>query len=116
MPIIISVPHIRYDDGIVNVELAPQQPIGGWEINVVIRKRFGGPPGTLSGLVVRSCASGYNNVSGVNVLNSGLGQFAISLDGSVLSGQNYGNYALEIFRTGSGVQTMLANGFIQNMP
>jgi hypothetical protein len=57
-------------------------------------------------------ASGYYGVSGMNIVNSGQGQFRITLDAVDTSGFVAGNYAYEIRRLNSGNITSLTQGYI----
>lgn len=99
-----SVP--RYNSFSFTVSLAPPVAIGGWGISFQVQKRFGG----ISGLITKSVSSGFNNSSGINITNSGLGIFTISIQGVDTSGLEYGNYAYAVDRTDT--RTTLSEGYM----
>ena len=96
----------RYEDGVLTVSMEPPVPIGGWTIQFAVVKNFGGT----NYLINKSVASGYNNASGINILNSGNGVFNVNINGVDTSGMNYGNYAHATTRLDSGAYTVLAEG------
>lgn len=95
-----------YEDGNITMGLQPPGPIGGKSIEFAMMKRPGG-----SGIVLKSCASGFVNVSGINILNSGTGIISINLFQSEISGQEAGNYFYQIRETTSGHRTVISEGF-----
>jgi hypothetical protein len=99
---------VRGDDGTLTVVLTPPVPVGGWEIRFSVTKRFGG----LDTLITKSCMSGYNNVSGVNVTNSGQGIFNVALGSLDTSGMEPGLYATRCERLTSGARTTLTEGYL----
>lgn len=112
MPIITNIPQVKFDDGFFNVALVPAQNISGWTIEMKTTKRFGGS----SGLIVKSCASGYNNVSGIQVVNGAQGKFKVAITSLDTSGLEYGNYATEINRLDSGSHVALTQGYLSLIP
>lgn len=99
---------IKYDDGVLTIALTPPAPIGGWDLRFSLTKRFGGE----SLLVTKSCASGYNNVSGINIVNSGQGIFNVALSSVDTSGLQPGLYASRCERMNSGARTTLSEGYM----
>lgn len=98
--------------GTLRIILNPPQPIGGWNIEWYLGKRAGG----LSGTVHKYVNSGYNNVSGINLQNSGQGIFDISIDSVDTSGRDPGNYYYRAIRLGSGLQTQISYGYMKLLP
>ena len=96
-----------YEDGLLVISMTPEEPVGGWTLQTVVTKRFGGTP-----LVSRYMASGYYGVSGMNIVNSGQGIFSVTLNSSDFSGKDPGNYAFQITRTDSGSRTNLTDGYL----
>lgn len=102
---------IRYEDGIITVNLTPPVAITGWSIVWTCQKRFGNTPDPVA---VRSASSGFNGVSGITVTNAGQGVFTIQLPTQAeMSGRDFGNYANSAIRTDSGYRTVLSQGFMQ---
>lgn len=113
MPVYTDLQMVKFEDGTFVVSLAPPAPIGGFSLRWQIMKRFG----STSGLVVKSAASGYgNNVSGINVTNSGAGVMQITLNSSDTSGLDYGNYVHALERLDSGSRTVISEGFFSVLP
>jgi len=113
MPVIADFGEFaQYEDGLINVSLAPPTNISGWSLQFQVGKRFG----WTSGLITRSCASGFNNVSGINVVNGAQGQFKISLQSVDTSGMNFGAYAGYCQRLDSGFHTNLVEGYLIVVP
>jgi len=99
----------KFEDGQFVVQMSPPNPIGGWTLQWTMMRRFGG----ISGLIVKSCASGYGtNQSGISVLNSGNGQLQINIYSPDTSGLNFGVYAQNLVRLDSGFNTVLLEGFL----
>lgn len=97
----------RYEDGVLAVEMTPPTNISGWAIEAILTRRFGEE----TPIARKSCASGFNNVSGINITNGGQGHFQVSFFASEVSGVDPGNLACVIRRTQSGVQTEISKGF-----
>jgi len=108
MPVIADIPFTKFEDGTLTISLEPSVAIGGWNIQFQVWKRFGGE----SGLITKSTASGYNNVSGIDITNSGLGIFDISIGSHDTSGLDFGNYASKAERLTSGNRTVLTEGYL----
>lgn len=104
---------ISYSDGLLTIGLQPPTAIGGWAIDCKVTKRFGGE----SGLIQKSCASGYGNgASGITVTNSGQGIFAVRVNEGNTSGLDPGTYAILAKRTNSGFVTPLTQGWLILLP
>lgn len=101
-----------YEDATIQVNLSPPTNISGFDLRFRLMSRFGG----VSGLVVKTCASGYNNVSGINVNNGPQGQFQIRLNSIDTSGLDTRNYSYSVERTTSGSRTILTEGFVVILP
>lgn len=105
------------ENGTLIVSMIPPINISGWSIEYVQTERFGGATarsGTgqgFSGTVTKWAASGYNNVSGINVTNGEQGIFSVSLLPADVSGQNPGTKAYFTARTDSGSVTILSAGY-----
>jgi hypothetical protein len=102
----------RGEDATVRIVLSPPTAIGGWHIRFLATRRFG----SLSGIFSRECASGYNGVSGVTVINSGTGVFDVRIDSVDTSGRSFANIVHCTKRLDSGHVTPLVEGFISLMP
>ena len=113
MAINADLPIARFQDGILNVDVEPSVAIGGWTIQFKVTGRHGFMSGAK---ILKSVASGYNDSSGINVTNSGNGQFQVRIFGSETSGLNYGAYAMQVERIDSGSQTVLVQGYLQVKP
>lgn len=109
MPITGNFSINRQVDCNIAVQMVPPTNIGGWAIQVWISKRFG----SSSGIIQAYANSGYNNVSGINILDSGAGIFSFKVPGAVTSGLDPGNYALEVRRTNSGRGVLIENGYME---
>lgn len=128
----------RGSDYYLTVNLVPQTPISGFSIQFESLLRFGG----ISGRIVASVASGYNNVSGINVTNGATGQFVVYIpatattnNSNLVSGYNYSGvvnlsgpsylnyptsdydaYAYQITRVDSGYTYPLCEGYLNLIP
>lgn len=103
---------VKFDDGSLAVSMTPPQPVGGWDIQFRVTKRFGGE----SGLIVKSCASGFAGVSGITIAASGEGDFTIRLNSLDTSGLSYGNYAYQTMRRNSGAFQVINEGYLLLTP
>ena len=101
----------RYDDGALIIGMIPPTPVGGWNIQFSLMKHLGG-----SGFVNKIVTSGFNNLSGISVTNSGQGVFNISLQSQDTSGLPYGNYPYAVERMDSGFRTTLTEGYVILLP
>lgn len=95
----------EYNDGTFTIPLSPPTAIGGWSLEFVQTKRFGGDP-----IFTLSCASGFSGVSGLAVVNSGQGILQATIPSAPVSGLDAGTYTFTLFRTDSGTRTVLAVG------
>ncbi len=107
MPVNMDFSLIRYEDGILSYGMEPAQPIGQWTIQFQLTKRFG----SVVPLVTKNVASGFNNASGIQITNSGLGQMNILINSIDTSGLCEGNYAYSVQRLDSGNQVVLTQGY-----
>ncbi len=112
MAIPINFSLIRGEDAILNVNLNPPTPIGGWNLQFRVNKRFG----SCSGLIFKNSASGFNGVSGITITNSGQGMFQIGINSVDTSGFQFGNYSFSTTRLDSGNVTVLNTGFLVLLP
>jgi hypothetical protein len=97
----------QFSDGMLTIGMAPPQPIGGWSIRLEVLNAFGG----MSGLIQKYCASGYNGVSGITVVNSGEGIMQVQFNSPDTSGMNYGNYPIVVEALQSGGRTPICEGY-----
>lgn len=107
MPVLIDFTLARSAKGTITMSVDPPTAIGGWTLQFQMTKR----PGSTSGLVTKSMASGYYNVSGMNITNSGQGVMSINFFPGEVSGMDLGIYAYQIQRLDSGFQTNLTAGW-----
>ena len=113
MPIYANFPLVSYADGLLSISMRPPTNIAGWNIQVQFLPRYGAS----SGLITKSCASGYGGgQSGVTVLNSGNGQFSIDVWSRDTSGFDAKNYYYSARRLDSGYAATLAEGFLVLTP
>lgn len=96
----------RSSKGTITLVMTPPVAVGGWDVRFTMSKRADG-----SGLVVKSTSSGFSGTSGIEVVNSGLGQFNITLRPNEVSGLPPGNYAFTLERYTSGFETVLTKGY-----
>ncbi len=107
MAVIVDFPIDRYEDGVLYINLTPPIAIGGQAIVFQVAKRFG----SSTPFITRSMSSGYYNVSGAGIVDSGNGQLSVQVNASDFSGQSFGNYAYQLHRADSGFATDLTQGF-----
>lgn len=112
MSVSVVFPYSQFSDGTLTIPLQPPTAIGGWNVRMTCMKRFGG----VSGFFVKSMASGFYGVSGMNIVNSGNGTMNATINSADTSGMAYGTYAVVIERMDSGFRTPLSNGFLINTP
>ncbi len=98
----------KREDALLEVPLTPITAIGGWSIETRFSRNFG----STSGWIVKSMASGFYGVSGMNISNSGVGIFYFEINSLDTSGLTAGNYAYTTVRTDSGFRTDLAQGYL----
>lgn len=96
----------RSEKGTLNVTTNPPTMIGGWTLECQMTKRQGGA----TALVIKSMASGYYGVSGMDMVNSGQGNYTVGFFPAEVSGKDPGAYSYNISRTDSGYQTTLVFG------
>jgi hypothetical protein len=112
MPVIANIQYFSYQDGILTINMIPPTPIGGWSITWSLTKRFG----STDYIAQRFVSSGLNNVSGINITNSGEGIFNVQVKSVDTSGLEWGNYAIYVKRTDSGFVTPLQEGYMVLQP
>lgn len=112
MPIISDFGLGQQEDGTLSIGLTPPTVISGWSLRFFVTKRFGG----VSGLIQAYAASGFNNVSGINVVNGQQGIFQVSIPSVATSGMDAGNLSYTIARLDSGSRTILSEGYILLTP
>lgn len=100
---------IKYEDGLIIIPMRPAVPVGGWSAAFRVTRRFGDG---LTPLVLKSTASGHDGVSGVTVMDSGLGKFGVTFTPADRSGLEPGNYAFQFERMDSGFRTVLTQGYM----
>mgnify|MGYP001597783148 CR=1 FL=1 len=108
MPIIADFKLDAGTDGILTINMSPPVNIQNWNIQFRATNRLGG----VSGLIIKSCASGFNNVSGINVVNAGAGIFDVDIRAQDTSGFNQGAYAHIVQRLDSGLVNDLVKGYL----
>ena len=109
MPVSTNIQVYPNSDFTIQTQVVPIVPIGSWNIQFQVMKRFFG----VSGLITLSTASGYSNYnSGMSIINSGTGIFAAKVSGGALSGWNGGAYSFSFSRQGSGVASLISEGYL----
>lgn len=106
MAVLIDYSLARFEDGTLIVELHPPQNITGWDIRYQMTKREGG-----TAIVSKSAASGFNNTSGISVLDAAAGVMQVSLFHGEVSGLDQGNYFYLVSRQNSGSFTEISKGY-----
>ena len=99
----------REDDGTITITLTPPASVGGWAVTFDITKRFGS---TDTPKMRKSMSSGFYNTSGMNIVTSGTGVLSASIRSVDTSGWETGLYAMKTYRTNSGNQQTLVEGFM----
>ncbi len=93
------------------MSLAPPTAVGGWTVVYEQMKRADGVP-----FITKQIASGFSAQSGITVVNSGQGVFAIQLFQSEMSGRNPGAFFYRVRRTDSGSLTPVSEGYRAYVP
>ena len=102
----------RFADGDLTVGLAPAANISGWTLQCTMWRRAQNISGSVSGLITKSAASGFNNVSGINVTNGVQGVFTVHFNRFDVSGNlDSGSYYFKVERMDSGNASVVAEGF-----
>lgn len=110
MPVYGDFRLIQSEDALDTFSMQNPTPIGSWDLQVYVSKRFG--IGS-SGLIVASAASGYGGgQSGITITNSGNGTFTFPINSPATSGWQAGNYATVISRLDSGYNSVLFLGYL----
>jgi hypothetical protein len=113
MPIQQDFSVSQWSDTAVTLVLNPPANVGGLTIEMFSTPRLGGS----DRIFTKSVASGYNAVSGIDIINSGEGIMSIRLDVSKdFSGRNPGNYAWKARVLTSGLNVDLGDGIISVNP
>lgn len=108
MPVEQDFPINRYVDQTIVIDISPPMPIGGLDIRMTVADRFG----STTPRFVKSMASGFYGVSGLNIVNSGAGLLSANIRSVDTSGLDWGNYAFEVKRWDSGAVTDLTQGYM----
>ena len=100
-------------DIVLNIQLTTQTSISGWALRFDLLNRFDSPQPIFSAF----CASGFNNVSGLNVINY-VGTIQVPLSHTLLSGvyQNKGALYHTMYRTDVGKGLSVEGGTITLTP
>lgn len=98
----------RYVDLSLVIDLRPPMPIGGLDLRLTVSDRFG----SITPRFVKSMSSGFYNVSGLNILDSGQGRISAKINSVDTSGLDWGCYAYELKRFDSGNVTDLTQGYL----
>lgn len=107
MPILTDFTLVRYEDATLTIGLSPPAPIGAWEIQFTLKNRFGG-----DAFVTKSVNSGFNNSSGINITDSGVGVFNVNINSVDTSGRDFGSYAFGVEKLNSGSRSTLVEGYL----
>lgn len=109
MPIQQDFGLVLREDGVIQTVMEPSTNIAGWNLQTLVTKR----PGHLSGLIVKSAASGYGGgQSGITITNSGQGIFTTAINSVDSSGFDPGAYAYRTERLDSGFRSVLTEGYL----
>lgn len=112
MPIQTNFRLERFADGDLTVGLTPPANISGWTLQMTMWRRAQNISGSVSGLITKSCASGFNNVSGINVTNGAQGIFTVGFNRFDVSGNlDSGAYYFKVERMDSGNASTIAEGY-----
>lgn len=96
-------------DNTIQLTLIPVTNVSAWSISFTSWNRFYG----ISGLISLTTNSGYSNyTSGMSIISSGTGVIGIKIPAAATSGWNPGAFAFSVNRAGSGVSTVLAEGYL----
>lgn len=106
MPRFADYAIVKLEDGILNVSMAPPVAISGWTLQFQLSKRAGSTSG-----LIKSCASGFNGVSGITVTDGSQGVFRMTLNSVDTSGVDFGNLFYNVTRLDSGSRTVLTEGY-----
>lgn len=113
MPKIADFAVVRQTQAVITINLTPPVSITGWNLQLQVGKRFDWS----SGLITKSLASGFiAGQSGLSIVDATVGILNASFAAGDTSGWDFGNYAYELSRLGSGVQGSLTQGFISILP
>lgn len=100
------------EDGVLSVTMVPPTNITFWSIQFQLMKRFD----SNSPLEVKSVASGFNNASGINIINGPGGQFYVNQPSLDVSGLPDGAYAYSVRRTDPGFAVGIMTGYRLSEP
>ena len=112
MPVIADFSIARNQDFTLPINLEPATNVSGWAVQFLAQNHFGG----VSGYMLKSAASGFNNVSGVNCVDGVQGRFTVKVFAQETSGLAFGNIAYSFNRMDSGFHTPLVLGFLTIAP
>ncbi len=123
MPVEVEISLVRQEDVVATLSMVPPVPISSWSIELNVSKRLGGET-----LFKKCYSSGYDTVSGIHILDSGVGParpgYLVSWAGILsfrinsvdTSGWTFGNYAFQVVRLDSGSRTVATEGYLLVTP
>lgn len=97
----------QYDDGVLQINITPPTSMSGQNVEFRVGRYFGGEMDT----IVKSCASGFNGVSGIALANGGA-TLNVTIASVDTSGMQYGNWSYQARRTTSGFVTETTLGLM----
>ena len=111
MPVSVEISLVRQEDVVATLSMTPPVAISSWSIELNVSKRLGGTT-----LFKKSYSSGYDEVSGIHILDSGAGILSIRINSADTSGWTFGNYAFQVVRLDSGSRTVATEGYLLVTP
>lgn len=106
MPVFSDFALGRLENGSLTISMSPPTGISGWSLQYIQTRRLGG-----TAIVSKFAASGYNNVSGINVTDGARGVLSVALTPGEMSGFTDGTYSYQVLRINSGLQTVISTGY-----
>ncbi len=106
MPVFKNFTLYKEQDAVVGVAIEPATPIGGWSLRFRVKTHSD----STSGVIEKFVSSGLNNLSGINVTDSGQGTIAVDITSADTSGLKPRTYFYELRRTDSGEESPLTKG------
>ncbi len=97
----------KLENGNLTIGLASPTNISGWTLELALMKRFGSD----NPVATKFCASGFDGVSGITVLDGNTGIVRCKIDSIDTSGLNYRPIAYSLTRLDSGFRTDIAQGY-----
>lgn len=113
MPIQQDFQASYWSENNVTLALNPPAPVSGLAITFSCTRRAGGDDVVL----LKSCASGFNGVSGITVTNGQQGVMDIRINPAAdISGTAVGNYVWQARIVTSGLAVTLGDGYLSVNP